>query len=117
MLLRLQRYNFTLKYKPEKELIVADMLSRAYTPDTNSSTEEDVMKHVDTVVNNIPVAGNRVQDIKFARIFVGYKTLFLMGGLTTNPWYQPKSQEAQNGQLIYLLILFWVQQPGSYCNG
>ena len=31
MLLRLQRYNFTLKYKPGKELIVADMLSRACT--------------------------------------------------------------------------------------
>ena len=67
MLLRLQRYNFTLKYKSGKELILVDMLSRPCTSDTNSSTEEDVIKHLDTVVNNIPVSRNRVQDIKFAR--------------------------------------------------
>ena len=47
-----------------KELTVADILSRARTSDTNSSTEEDVMKHVDKVVKNILVPGNRVQDIK-----------------------------------------------------
>ena len=33
MLLRLQWYNFSLKYKPGKELVIADTLSRAYTSD------------------------------------------------------------------------------------
>ena len=49
MLLRLQQYNFKLEYKPGKELIVADMLSRAYTSDAESSTEDVVVKHVQTV--------------------------------------------------------------------
>ena len=58
----------------------------------NSSTKEDVMKHVDTVVNNIPVAGNRVSNIKFAtandKDFCWLQDIILMGGLTTNPSYQ-----------------------------
>ena len=66
MLLRLQQYNFKLEYKPGKELIVADMLSRACTPDAESCTANDVVKHVQTVVSNIPVAANRIEDIKNA---------------------------------------------------
>ena len=89
MLLRLQRYNFTLKYKPGKELIVADMLSRACTSDINSSTEEDVMKHVNTVVNNIPVAGNRVQDIKFAT--ANNKDFCRLQDIILNGWPDNKS--------------------------
>ena len=88
MLLRLQRYNFTLKYKPGKELIVADMLSRACTSDTNSSTEED-MKHVDTVVNNILVAGNRIQDIKFAT--ANDKDFCWLQDIILNGWPDNKS--------------------------
>ncbi|KAL5468831.1 hypothetical protein EMCRGX_G029953 [Ephydatia muelleri] len=34
MLLRLQKYDFILSYKPGKEMYIADTLSRAYTPDT-----------------------------------------------------------------------------------
>ena len=42
ILLRLQRYNFSLTYKPGKELVIADTLSRAYTSDSDSTMEEDV---------------------------------------------------------------------------
>ena len=64
MLLRLQRYNFLLKYKPGKELVIADTLSRAYTSDSDSTMEEDVRQHVLTVVENIPVEASRHQSIK-----------------------------------------------------
>ena len=33
MLLRLQRYDFTAKYKPEKEMVLAGTLSRAFVPE------------------------------------------------------------------------------------
>ena len=39
MLLRLQRYTFTLVYKPGSEMVLADTLSRAYPPaDTERKT-------------------------------------------------------------------------------
>ena len=50
MLLKLQRYNFSLKYKPGKELVIAYTLSRACTSDSDSTMEEDVRQHVLTVV-------------------------------------------------------------------
>jgi hypothetical protein len=40
MLLQLQRYNFTLVYKPGKELYIADTLSRAYLPNTDTEEED-----------------------------------------------------------------------------
>ena len=64
MLLRLQQCNFSLKYKPGKELVIADTLSRAYTSDSDSTMEEDVRQHVLTVVENIPVEASRLQSIK-----------------------------------------------------
>lgn len=43
MLLRLQRYDFTLRYKPGKEMVIADTLSRACTTgDTTDRMEEEL---------------------------------------------------------------------------
>ena len=36
MMLKLQRYDLSLVYKPGKELVIADTLSRAYLPDENT---------------------------------------------------------------------------------
>jgi hypothetical protein len=49
MLLRLQRYTFTLKYKPGKELIVADALSRAYLP--NSDHDQELQDEIEYMVH------------------------------------------------------------------
>ncbi len=44
LLLRLQSYDVTIRYKPGTEMVLADTLSRAYiqsTEDTRSDTEKD----------------------------------------------------------------------------
>ena len=84
MLLRLQRYNFSLKYKPAKELVIAQTLSRAYTSDTDSKKEKDVRQHVLTVVEKIPrksqlnPAGHRVSKLQplEMKVYVRCKPLF-----------------------------------------
>jgi len=42
MLLRLQRYDFTLEYCPGSQVLIADALSRAYLPDTETDFSEEV---------------------------------------------------------------------------
>ena len=44
MLLRLQKYDFTLKYKPGKEMTIADTLSRAYTTDNTTDKVEEKLE-------------------------------------------------------------------------
>ena len=44
MLLRLQKYDFTLKYKPGKEMTIADTLSRAYTTDNTTDKMEEELE-------------------------------------------------------------------------
>ena len=60
MLLQLQRYTFTLVYKPGKDITLAnlaDTLSRAYINDKPESTdlEEDLICAVNLIVSNLPV--------------------------------------------------------------
>ena len=67
MLLQLQRYNFTLLYKPGKEMILADTLSRAYikgAPD--SDLEEDLVCAVSLVIDNLPVSDPKLEAIRVA---------------------------------------------------
>ncbi|CAB4000247.1 retrotransposon-like family member retr-1 [Paramuricea clavata] len=46
MLLRLQKYDFTYKHKPGKDLVVADTLSRAPLPITDSELEKEISCYV-----------------------------------------------------------------------
>ena len=65
MLLQLQRYTFTLFYKPGKEMILADTLSRAYikgNPDTDN-LEEDLVCAVNLVIDNLPVSDPKLKAI------------------------------------------------------
>ncbi|CAB3992300.1 Hypothetical predicted protein [Paramuricea clavata] len=67
MLLRLQRYDFTLKYRPGKEMIIADTLSRAYLTDDDvdsSKMNEELECYVHTVTSRMPVSEERLEQIK-----------------------------------------------------
>ncbi|XP_060073561.1 uncharacterized protein K02A2.6-like [Ylistrum balloti] len=64
MLLRLQRYDFTLIYRPGKELVVADTLSRAYLPNKDGNMDEELNCHVHTVLNSLPVSVNKMDQIR-----------------------------------------------------
>ena len=68
MLLQLQRYTFTLVYKPGKDMVLADTLSRAYINDKpeSSDLEEDLICAVNLIVSNLPVSDPKLTEIRTA---------------------------------------------------
>ena len=68
MLLQLQRYSFSLVYKPGKEMTLADTLSRAYLEDEPNSDNlsEDLICAVNMVLNNLPVSDAKLKAIQQA---------------------------------------------------
>ncbi|KAL5488848.1 hypothetical protein EMCRGX_G017861 [Ephydatia muelleri] len=67
MLLRLQKYDFILSYKPGKEMYIADTLSRAYTTDTTvGEMETELAEAVHLVVSNVPASSKRMREIREA---------------------------------------------------
>ena len=68
MLLQLQKYTFTLMYKPGKDMILADTLSRAYVNANPESgdLEEDLICVVNLIVSNLPVSNPKLQVIRNA---------------------------------------------------
>ncbi len=68
MMLKLQKYDLDVSYVPGKQLITADTLSRA----TEKGTPEEEMEilslevefHVYTVLNTMPIADYRVEEVK-----------------------------------------------------
>lgn len=79
MLLTLQRYDIDLKYKPGKELIIADSLSRAYLKETYQEKME-LETQICMIVNKIEITDERIaeliqlteedEDLKKLRIFI-----------------------------------------------
>ena len=67
MLLRLQRYEIKMRYKPGKEMIIADTLSRAYLTDkdiNNDQMNDEIEGFVHAVVNIIPVSEEGLEQIR-----------------------------------------------------
>ena len=63
MLLKLQRYNIILRYKPGKELYTADTLSRAYLPNTDKEDEELVLC-VHQAIARLPVSDKKLTRLR-----------------------------------------------------
>ena len=63
MLLKLQRYNINLRYKPGKELYTADTLSRAYLPNTDKEDEELVLC-VHQAIARLPVSDKKLTRLR-----------------------------------------------------
>ena len=68
MLLQLQRYSFSLIYKPGREMTVTDTLSRAYLEDKPNSDDlsKDLIYALNMVLNNLPVSDAKLQAIQQA---------------------------------------------------
>ena len=67
MLLRLQKYDFKVKYKPGSEMYVPDMLFRAYIhEDVDKELENALQGHVHLVVSNIPYSDEKLEQIRNA---------------------------------------------------
>ena len=65
MLLRLQKYDMSVMYKPGKSIPVADALSRRYLNETDS-TSELMEAHVYLIASSLPVSDQKLKDIKDA---------------------------------------------------
>ena len=64
MLLRLQRYDIDLQYKPGKEMLLADTLSRAHVAEYGEEiSEEDMRAQVHLVTANISVSDDQLKKI------------------------------------------------------
>ena len=67
ILLRMQKYDYALEYKPGKELVLPDMLSRApVSPTVDDNMEEKIALHVHLVRRTLPVTESKLEEIKRA---------------------------------------------------
>mgnify|MGYP002804036120 FL=1 len=60
MRIRLQRYNVTVKYKPGKEIPVADTLSRSGPREEDSSDDLDLESYVESVMKDMSVSDDKL---------------------------------------------------------
>ena len=63
MLLRMQKHGVCLKYRPEKNMEIADTLSRAYLPNELTSKFESTVEAIN-MLQFLPIALDRLEDIQ-----------------------------------------------------
>ena len=65
MRIRLQKYNITVKYKPRKEIPVADTLSRSGAREEDSSEDLDLESYVEGIMKEM-LSDDKLKDIRNA---------------------------------------------------
>ena len=63
LMLRLQKYDLNVRHKPEKEVPVADTLSRLHLKDTDD-THEAFYAQVHTVMTNLPISDTKISELQ-----------------------------------------------------
>ena len=64
LLLKLQKYNPKVVYKPGKYMYVADTLSRAYSKDTFTDHDGDVEEQVHAIMETLPVSEDKTEQLR-----------------------------------------------------
>ena len=88
-LLCLQRYDFSMNYKPGKEIKVADALSRAHLQDSRTEIadmEIDFVVH--SVISSLPISPKRLNDFKQE---TAKDVLQKLEDFTVNGWPEKKN--------------------------
>ena len=62
--LRMLRHHFTISHIPGKDLVIADMLSRAPTSGSDHSFFQETNVFVDTVIQSLPASDVQLERIK-----------------------------------------------------
>ena len=62
----LQKCDYTLEYKPGRELVLPDMLSRAPLPETTdiNNVEEEIALQIHLIQSNLPVSKPKLEEIR-----------------------------------------------------
>ena len=62
----MQKYDYTLEYKPGREFLLPDMLSRAPLRDTTdiNNMEEEIALHVHLIQSSLPVSKLKLEEIR-----------------------------------------------------
>jgi hypothetical protein len=63
MIIRLQKHNVTVKYKPGKDIPVADTLSWSGACEENPSEDLDLESYVEIIVKEMPVSDGKMEEI------------------------------------------------------
>ena len=66
MMLKLQRYDLKVRYKPEKEMYVADALSRAYLPETPEILYDEQLDV--NIMETLPMSQSKLEEFHQATI-------------------------------------------------
>ncbi len=107
MLLRLQKYDFVIKHKPGKDLVVADTLSRAPLPDTDPEIEKEISCYVHTMLSTLPVTDEMMARLKRAtsedeslqqlRKLIKFTKDWNFNHVTTSPYHPQANGPAEIG--------------------
>lgn len=65
MMMRLNRYDLNLVYKPGSQVILADTLSRAYSTSNDDQTSSDISEFINTL-GYLPITDKRLDEIRQA---------------------------------------------------
>ena len=88
MILTIQRYPITVKYRPGKELIIADTLSRAFLPDHSDSVLSDRFEI--NIIHTLPISERKLKEFKQETL--QDPSLQLLKSIVENGWPQMKSE-------------------------
>jgi hypothetical protein len=98
MLMKMMRFNATVRHVPGKDNIVADTLSRAPLPNTGEDDSESINEYIESVKATWPTTESRLNDIKVAT--ARDSTLQVLSEYIINGW-PPKDVVPNKARAFY----------------
>ena len=103
-LLRLQRYDFSMNYKPGEEIKVADALSRAHLQDSRTEIpDKELYFVVNSVISSLPISAKRLNDLK--QETTKNDALQKLKDFTLNGWQKGKKMTLQKSDHILFAVV------------